>query len=141
MNLEKYIVSRIKKVADENHGMQSRIAEATGVERGTVSNRLKGIRASDEPFRRIAAEIAGLDYNELVEEYYRVNPGKKISFEWQGTNAGQVHQAESMSIRNESSRHAAMIPEMESLCRLISTKSNPARVCLDLLKIVDDMEA
>lgn len=140
MNLEKYIVLQIKKVTDENHGMQAKIAAELGLGRGTVSNRLKGIRASDETFRRVAADIAGLDYNTLIDDYYQNYTGKKVSFDGGSINSGSVHQAETMTIRNNMHQSEPMIPEMMSLCRLITTKKDPARVCLDLLKVVDDMQ-
>ena len=137
MDLEKYIVLQIKRVADENYGMASRIAEAAGVERGTVSNRLKGIRSSDETFRRTAAEVAGLDYDEIVSEYYRQYPKAGVSFGDHGS-AGAINQADVLNINNNhESPTETLIPEMVVLCRQIAKRKNPDEICMRLLRELD----
>lgn len=70
MTLEKFVLKELKMaVKAKGRGTQTEIAKHFDIKRGTVSNRLNGTRGSSETFRRTVAEIAEVDYDNIVRTY------------------------------------------------------------------------
>lgn len=75
--METFVINEIKSACNTQRGVQAKLAKHFGVEAGTISNRINGTRNSDETFRRTAASFAGLDYDDLVREFYYMYPDKE----------------------------------------------------------------
>lgn len=142
MELEDYVIIEIKKVLDANRGLQGEIARISGEEKGTVSNWLTGKRKSEESFRRLAATVAGLDYNQLVDSYYIQYPQAHTTSS--NVNHGTVNdmytqQRGEINVHNNIPK-TKLTPELETLVQMIGKKKNPFDLTIELIQIVAGRE-
>lgn len=153
MDLETYVITEIKKVLDTKRGLQSEVAKAVGEEKGPVSNWLTGKRKSSETFRRIAAQVAGLDYQQLVNDYYDKYPDQKptktTTFNLSGKNKGAANQADVIHINHNESyvKNSSdnFSNEMGIFIKLVAKLDKPEEYLLDqifkLREMVKKMES
>lgn len=135
MDLEKFAISEIKKAVSLKRGLQTEIARRFEVETGTVSNWLNGRGKTTETFRRLAASMAGIDYDELVERYRREHINDESQHNVNGNNTRTHNQADTIRITNNAG--CDLTPGMVFLCQQINKKEDPDHVCSELLKMLD----
>lgn len=131
MTIDDFFVKKLNETLKRTgkRGCQSDLGRATGMSRGNVSNILSGKRGSNEDFRRKAAELAGLDYEQIVREYNMQSQSghcipceieyKKIDVEMQPTTAETAsmvaHILESQSAINK----VALVASVKALFRAV----------------------
>lgn len=131
--LEKCILNELKKAVGENRGLQTRIAERLGIGRGTVSNRLSGARKSDESFRRTVADMAGVNYEKLVQDFVMLTNSKNQKN--YGANS-TFSQDGDINVNNNYDNRDSLSPEELTLIRLIRRNDTPAELLDELMALV-----